>query len=379
MEKYVLFPHGGSGNHGCEAIVKSTKALLNSEQIILFSDRPEEDRKYINEYMDIRYSRERIKHLSTEYIKALFNYHVRKQEEAFDLLAFSSVIKECNDKATLLSIGGDNYCYGDNEYIYLVNRYARKRGAKTVLWGCSVEELVSEKMKRDLANYDLIIARESITYEMLKRINPHVALYPDPAFTLPCQTGKLPKGLESRDYIGINISPMIQSKEPVTGMVMENYRYLIQKILEETDYNIALIPHVVWEHNDDRTPLLQLYKHFAYSGRIFMVEDQNCNQLKWIISKCQCFIAARTHASIAAYSTGVPTLVVGYSVKAKGIATDLFGSAEHYVVPVQTLIRADILYEAFVWMHLREQQIRNHLNDIMREYISNVQNIRYIL
>ena len=49
------------------------------------------------------------------------------------------------------------------------------------------------------------------------------------------------------------------------------------------------------------------------------------------------FIGARTHSTIAAYSSGVPTLVVGYSVKAKGIAKDLFGTEENYVLPVQAL------------------------------------------
>jgi polysaccharide pyruvyl transferase WcaK-like protein len=37
------------------------------------------------------------------------------------------------------------------------------------------------------------------------------------------------------------------------------------------------------------------------------------------------FIGARTHATIAAYSNYVPTMVLGYSVKSKGIAKDLFG------------------------------------------------------
>ncbi len=51
----------------------------------------------------------------------------------------------------------------------------------------------------------------------------------------------------------------------------------------------------------------------------------------------------RTHATIAAYSTGVPTLVVGYSVKARGIARDLFGTEDGYVLPVQQLKESDEL------------------------------------
>ena len=80
------------------------------------------------------------------------------------------------------------------------------------------------------------------------------------------------------------------------------------------------------------------------------------------------FIGARTHATIAAYSTCVPTLVVGYSVKARGIAKDLFGSAENYVLPVQTLENKDDLINAFEWLRAEEEHIRTHLQQIMPEY-----------
>ncbi len=71
-------------------------------------------------------------------------------------------------------------------------------------------------------------------------------------------------------------------------------------------------------------------------------------------------IAARTHASIAGYSTGVPTLVVGYSVKAVGIASDLFGIAINYVLPVNALSREEELTEAFSWLMKHYSQ---HLNN----------------
>ena len=89
---------------------------------------------------------------------------------------------------------------------------------------------------------------------------------------------------------------------------------------------VALIPHVVWSHNDDRKPLSQLYEMFKDTGRVVMIEDHNAEELKGYIARCRLMVVARTHASIAAYSTQVPTLVVGYSVKARGIAKDIFGS-----------------------------------------------------
>lgn len=379
--RYVLFPHGGSGNHGCEAIVRTTRKMINEKNIVLFSDNVEEDCNYLgNDYVQIMKPTKNLSRKSFVYIKSFIDYHVRKKKDAFDALNFEPVISKCKKDATLLSIGGDNYCYGENEYIYLVNRYARKAGARTVLWGCSVEpDAISEVMAEDLREYDLIVARESITYEALMKINSKTVLRPDPAFTLEKMPGIIPEGMNKNPYIGINISPLIQSKESYAGITKANYIRLITAILEKTDYNIALIPHVVWSHNDDRLPLSELYKQFADTKRIFMVQDQNCMQLKDVISKCTFFIGARTHATIAAYSTLVPTLVVGYSVKARGIAKDIFGTDENYVIPVQKLKNKDDLLNAFYWMKNHEADIRMQLEKKIPDYIVQAQSAEELI
>lgn len=376
-----MFPHGGSGNHGCEAIVRTTSNLVSSYQVTLCSDAVEEDLRYIGASdLKIVSSRQPIRRVSVGYCKALIRNRLLQEADAFDALHFSPVISACDKDAVLLSIGGDNYCYGDNEYIYLVNRKARARGAKTVLWGCSVEMSdVTPKMQADLMAYDQIIARESITYEALKKLNPNTVLYPDPAFTLPVGEGQLPEGLGKRPYIGINVSPMIQSKETQQGITVANYRELIAGILQNTTDDIALIPHVVWSHNDDRKPLRELYEMFRDTGRVYLVEDQNCMQLKDIISRCRIFVGARTHATIAAYSTCVPTLVVGYSVKARGIARDLFGTEENYVIPVQSLQETDDLLNAYSWIAERESEIRDHLQNIMPDYIARAKSAGEVL
>ena len=132
---------------------------------------------------------------------------------------------------------------------------------------------------------------------------------------------------------------------------------------------MALIPHVVWKDNDDRLPLSELYKRFSDTNRVLMVEDCNCQQLKGYISRCRLFVGARTHATIAAYSTCVPSLVLGYSIKSRGIATDLFGTDENYVIPVQRLSQEDDLTCAFVWIWEREREIRKKLESIMPKYV----------
>ena len=60
--------------------------------------------------------------------------------------------------------------------------------------------------------------------------------------------------------------------------------------------------------------------------------------------------------------------VVGYSVKARGIARDLFGTQEHYVLPVQSLKRPEDLVEGFSWLSSHEREIKSRLEAVMPEY-----------
>ena len=62
-------------------------------------------------------------------------------------------------------------------------------------------------------------------------------------------------------------------------------------------------------------------------------------------------------------------MVCGYSVKAKGIAKDLFGTYKNYVLPVQDLKENNNLTEAFKYISANENDIRNTLKNIMPDYI----------
>lgn len=375
MSKIKLYSHTGSRNHGCEAIVRGTNKILNRD-ICLYSDAIQEDiENGIDKIVEVKENKTLdIKRNSLEYYISAFN-----------IKFFNSTIKNTEYRKKLflnyvkpgdiyLSIGGDNYCYAGIEYLADINYLINKRGAKTVLWGCSVEPDVikDEKVKKDLNRYSLIVARETLTYNALKEsgINKSI-LCPDPAFQLDKIDLPLPKGFEENNTVGINVSPLIIGCESKKGSTMENYEGLIKYIIDTTDMQIALIPHVVWDNNDDRKPLRVLYNKFKDTGRVVMLEDHNCMELKGYISRCRFFIGARTHATIAAYSTCVPTLVIGYSVKAKGIAKDIFGTYENYVLPVQSLSNKDDLINAFEWMKGNEDDIRKYLNEGMPVYKEN--------
>lgn len=378
--KILLYPHAGSGNHGCEALVRGTCKVLKTkkEDTYLFSIGVEQDQNVgLNEICNLKNQNQEIQRMSVGYLKAVVQNKILKEQDAYDRLSFKELFDLADKNTLALSIGGDNYCYGRPGHIYFMNKYIRQAGAKNILWGCSVEPTeIEEEMKQDLKGYDMIVARESITYNALRKINPNTILYPDVAFQLDTVKLDLPSLFEENNTVGINVSPLILEREGNEGITLKNYKNLISGILDNTDMNIALIPHVCWENNDDRKPLNALYEEFKDSGRVVMMDEHNCMEQKGFIARCRFFIGARTHATIAAYSSCVPTLVVGYSVKAKGIATDLFGTYDNYVIPVQSLQKEDDLWNGFLWMLENEKQIKQHLDNVIPDYKNKVLDLK---
>ena len=413
QNQIILYMHAGSGNHGCEAIVNSLCHMMK-EDAVLVSYRGNEDWQYtLKELCEIKQERSFVEHKLAHI--AYYAYRMLTKDAAsFLRYRYEDIFKQPMSPLAI-SIGGDNYCYDSMlSDLRLANLAFTQKGTKTVLLGCSIEpellkreqETQSNPILEDLSRYHLIIARESLTYNALhtafeKRreqsnsnnnssnnsnnnrniLNirstsniqiapdfPRIVQIPDPAFTLGYVRKKVPDGFWKSNTVGVNVSPLIQKSESVPGITMKCYEELIEWIIEHTDMQIALIPHVVWKNNDDRKPLSGLYEKYKSTERLVKISDGSCEELKGYISQCRFFVGARTHATIAAYSTCVPTLVVGYSVKAAGIAQDLFGSQEHYVLPVQSLKDPQDLVCEFQWLMEQENSIREHLQKKIPDY-----------
>ena len=401
-KKILMYMHAGSGNHGCEAIVNSTCHLLKAayddkekQRGVDVTDQPEVSVLTNDKAEDEKYSLGNLCNLIQEqkmqehFLAHVLYYGYRKltgDRESFLAYKYKKAGK-LTDYDLALSIGGDNYCY-DNmlEDLMLSNSLFHKKGIHTILLGCSIEpELLKQsEIVADLKSYAHIITRESITTDALKQAGiEQVTQLPDPAFSLTPVYRDLPPAFAPDNTVGINVSPMIMDYEAhdQTGIVWKNYEALLQYILEQTEYHVALITHVVWERNDDRKPVQKLYDQFkaAFGERLCLLADGTCQELKGDISRCRFFVGARTHATIAAYSTCVPTLVAGYSVKSVGIAKDLFGEEENYVVDVRTLEDEQSLTRYFRKLEMNEIHVRELLQDRIPAYVEELQKLKGIV
>ncbi|GAF66992.1 hypothetical protein BTS2_3900 [Bacillus sp. TS-2] len=366
----LMFAHHSSQNRGCEAIVRSTNSLIKQKiagaKTFLISEKPETDQMHID--LDAIYNGE--KKTIAKFSYPWFISYLRMKllnDESYALSKIEeNTIKHIKDMDICLSIGGDNYCYGEQPGWYEIDRKIKQQGRKLVLWGCSIgEEDLSEKKLEDLKNFDLILARESITYETLKRYGLNqVKLCADPAFTMEKEELPLLEGWQEKNTIGVNFSPLIIKRNPQSQIAV---RRLIEHILQTTSMTIALTPHVIQENNDDFILLKELYQEFKSSNRVLLIpNDLNAIQYKGYISRMRFFIGARTHATIAAYSTNVPTLVLGYSVKSRGIAKDLFGE-ERFVLGVDELSDINKLLKQFDLLYKEEDDIKKQLESRIPE------------
>ncbi len=369
--KLNLYEQSGSDNHGCEAIIRSTVEMFEGcfDSFELFSQLPESEYRYgVDSICNIHLQGKNIKPKSLKHIWGKLIYTLFPFCSPFYNAVHCNYLKSTG---VSLQTGGDNYCYG-TQYRMLgyMNDVTRRRKMKSVLWGVSIEPDIIKipSVSKNLKRYDLITARESITYNSLieNGVVNNVICCPDPAFTLKTI---LAKDNPYRGAIGINLSPLVLKGEERSKLISDNYRRLIQYIIDNTAKTILLIPHVVVNGNDDRVPLKSLFDEFKDTKRVSMLDDMDCERLKGFISECEFFIGARTHSTIAAYSSFVPTLVLGYSIKSKGIARDIFGAEDDYVVSVADLKTDSDLLNKFLPLYENKHNVKHHLETFMPNYI----------
>jgi len=359
--KILLFFHGGSQNRGAEAIIRTGVSLIHEKYpnaiIDLASENPESDKSIPGINHIFRHKITPIKKYTFSWFISAFKVKLFKDESYAYQKMHASIIKKIANYNLFLSTGGDNYCYGEQPGIYEIDRQIKKANKKLVLWGASIcKDDMSPLKIKDLKGFDLILARETYTFKTLKELGlTNMKLCADGAFLLEKEALPLPKHWQEGNTIGINYSPLVYKKNQASKKAV---KHLIDHILKTTNMTIALTPHVIDKGNNDYEILNDFYTEFKDSKRVLLLPDNlNALQYKAYIARMRFFIGARTHATIAAYSSLVPTLVLGYSVKSKGIAYDLFGK-EKLVLSIDELSDKDLLINKFKQL-VKEEKIIN--------------------
>ncbi len=381
MKKILIVLNAVKYNRGSEALIRGLvqicKKADSNNQLYLVSSEPDfEDTVrmdgiygYINRISyKSNYSPQRV---LAGVLKKIFH-----QPELASGIRYSKLLKCAKNSDIVIVIGADNYDKSYNMYsmMHELNELLRKKvKGKLYLYDCSLDkEDIDARVLDDFNLFDIVTVRENITLANMEAVFEQSKLryYPDPAFLMEPEAVILPDGWMEKQMIGINLSSLVLKEEYGSNknVILEAYYQLVEFILQNTKYNIVFIPHVM--QGQDLSVLKLLFDKYQYTGRILLVDDENLSapKLKYIISKCSFFIGARTHATIAAYSSCVPTLVLGYSVKSVGIARDLFGTEKNYVISTKNLKTGEELKDGFQWILENEEEIKKHLMRKIPEY-----------
>jgi colanic acid/amylovoran biosynthesis protein len=385
MTRIYLTGHTSFGNRGCEAIVRSTVKLLEQHlgrcQIYVPSadiarDRaqwPQADEHGVQFVRAFKSPHNKYwRHLQRLPLAPL-----KRMGWPFPLSAeFKKTIAEVD---AVLSIGGDNYSldYLIPSLLMGMDAYAMARGVPVALWGASVGPFDKEPafvpyVREHLARMAFIGARESITETYLTQTMtlPNVISVADPAFALEPEpidvSGFWPRA-DGEGVLGFNVSPLIRRYRP-NGEAPEKLVDEIAAFLDHVTRQMAvlLVPHVIplngASKNNDAHFMAALLERVRDRHRVTMMDSRlNAAQIKGVIARCRFFIGARTHATIAALSSRVPTISIAYSVKAKGINRDLFGHTD-YVLDTPEVDRTTLRGKLELLLE-RESCIRSHLDE----------------
>lgn len=356
MLKFYLANQRTFSNRGCEAIVRSTVELLRAHfgevQVLVPSEDILRDQMQWPDHAQsgVRFVR--------AFTPAYAGYWVRLQGFPFSPFKklgwpFKSpdwLREQLNSVDMVLSVGGDNYSldYRIPSPIMAVDGLAKKLGKPVVLWGASVGPFERQRrfvpsIQKHLAELDLLCIRESVSYGYVRNQLglENVCKMVDPAFALTAES------VDPREYwptgheegvLGLNVSPLIERYRQRGQDLLSEVEKFIRYAINERGMGVLLIPHVTPLENPakkgDASYMAELLARSADLGKsvTMMPGHLNAAQTKGVIAQLRFFIGARTHATIAALSSGVPTLSIAYSVKARGINRDLFQN-EDVVLP----------------------------------------------
>ena len=266
------------------------------------------------------------------------------------------ILPELRHAAAVLQVGGDNYSldYGIPDKFMEMDRVVQRRRVPLVLWGASVGPFDAEpefapRMFKHLDSFDAVLVRESASFQYLRDngVSRNLHLVADPAFLMPpaepnhalCQS--LPA-----EFIGVNVSPLIartysrlkkQAWEMTPADIVPWLKCcagFVSEVVSRTGLPVVLIPHVesALDNNNDYLFMQNVMAHLDDTSRntvSCLPVGLNASELKWVIARSKIFVGARTHSTIAAMSSSVPTLSIGYSLKARGINRDIFGCLDY--------------------------------------------------
>lgn len=340
---FLLYGMGGTFNYGCEAIARGTEWLLRQRWpdavIRCAAFDPADDQR--------RLSGTRIDFVRR---KKIGRYHWRRilSYAAFRFCPRRLVNQEdtgiLRGVDAVLCVGGDLYTLNASgrfpRGLMAFGESCLRRGKKYLLWGASigpfdrfpeVERLVVDHLSR----ITLTTVREPVTSDYLKKIGvTRFIEFPDPAFFVG-QDQTQDADRAATGVVGVNLSPLSVRYADLNPE--ETLRRQADGLADwacRRGVRLLLLPHVVCRHSagdDDLRYLEQMARRLRErlgDAVELAADDPGFLGIRRRLLGCDALIASRMHCAVNALSAGIPTLLLAYSAKARGMSRFVYGNED---------------------------------------------------
>ena len=287
----------------------------------------------------------------------------------------------------ILDIGqGDSFAdiYGEFRFklIDRIHTIARKYNKPYCLLPQTIgpfeNERIREKAIKSIEKASLCMARDKQSYDFVLENVPqqkNVSEYIDVAFFLPYETISQDKNYI---HVGINISALLwhggYTRNNQFGLKCEYQsliRQLIDYFLNQDNIKVHLIPHVVGSERsieNDYAVSYDLWRKYNHPNLLLAPLALGPIEIKSYIAGLDFFMGARMHATIGAFSAGVPVVPMAYSRKFNGLFEDTLDY--HYMTDLKVQTKEEVLStikEAFYKRAELKEIINNRMNTIVKE------------
>ncbi|MBN2602826.1 MAG: polysaccharide pyruvyl transferase family protein [Candidatus Thermoplasmatota archaeon] len=187
---------------------------------------------------------------------------------------------------------------------------------------------------------DLVLCREKESKLELEkiRIKKMLSVIPDTGLAMPVDQSIAPRYLSTtRKTIGISVSHQMHRQLKKRG---DQYLAALIEVCNQfsDEYSILLIPNEIDISDENDISFCEKIADRVNkkdSVKILDCSKMQAPQLKGIISNCHIMIASRYHSVVAALSSNVPTVVIGWHVKYMELLS-LYGQ-EEFLLPEEKI------------------------------------------
>jgi colanic acid/amylovoran biosynthesis protein len=339
-----------NGNLGCVALSYTSMYLVDcvmresniAYRLYLTDAQNKKSGEYFIEINDRKIPYTQISHFKSIDLKDLIKSVIKFKE----LITSLKVFRKAD---YILDIGqGDSFSdiYGERRFnlINLVHREARLFDTTNSILPQTIgpfkDSGIKKKAYKAIKQANLVMTRDKKSYDYVTTHVPEqkaVKEYIDVAFFLPYKKMEFEK---ENIHVGLNISALLwhggYTGDNQFGLITDYQlvvRQIIDYFLSQPNVKLHLVSHVVSAERmveNDYAVAFDLTKEYNSPNLVLAPFFLSPIDAKDYISGLDFFMGARMHATIAAFSSGVPVVPMAYSRKFNGLFVDTLGY-EHIV------------------------------------------------